>query len=161
MSIEQQTARTLLQEPIPVTIGGKVYQAPVPTLGTLVNVSALIGTLHLPDPGEIDPEELTHLALESGEEAEKIAEIIAVFIAGTKKEPWWYKYLHERLNTTKRLKNRILDHVTIREAVSIITELIQALNLADFFVLTAFLKGLNVTKRTKTESGTEATASGQ
>ena len=161
MSIEQQTARTLLQEPIPVTIGGKVYQAPVPTLGTLVNVSAIIGSLHLPDPGEIDPEELTHLALESGVQAEKIAEIIAIFIAGTRKEPWWYKYLPERLNTTKRLKNRILDHVTIREAVTIITEFIQALNLADFFVLTAFLKGLNVTKRTKTESGTEVTASGQ
>ena len=43
--VEQKVADALLERTIQVKVGAKVYEAPAPTLGTLVMVSELIADL--------------------------------------------------------------------------------------------------------------------
>ena len=161
---EQKVADTLLERKILVKVGAKVYEAPAPTLGTLVMVSELIAELP-----ELETKEDVAAIFRNIRHSGRIARICAIFILGAK------AVKNERVSSENRLRNllrlraprtavdalaeEILDNCTPADTSKIVANLTEASNLEDFFELSTFLQEVNLTKPTKVEEKT--TASGQ
>ena len=171
--VEQKVADALLERTIQVKVGAKVYEAPAPTLGTLVMVSELIADLP-----ELDTKEDVAAIFRNARHGREIARICAIFILGAK------AVRGEQISSENRLRNllklrgpftkadaltdEILLNCTSADISRIVANLVDASNLDDFFELSTFLKEVNLTKPTKVEKETtatkvekETTASGQ
>ena len=157
---EQQTAATMLQQPVTVTLGGERYEVKPPTLATLMQISAIVSQMPQVDPKA----SVVDVVLGQGKDFDGLGLIFSTLILGYEeamrpvKTHWWqhplpYKTRGEALGYT------ILKHSTPREAQEAMTLILQAMDLSGFFALTTFLGGLTVTKPTKV--GKEPTARGR
>lgn len=173
--VEKKVADTLLERTIQVKVGAKVYEAPAPTLGTLVMVSELIADLP-----EVETKKDVAAMFRNIRHGRKIARICAVFILGAKKilgkygmdemplhpsgDPYGLHALSFRLRHRPQMRavdalaNEILLNCSNRDVSEIVAQLTQASNIDDFFELSTFLKEVSLTKPTKVE---ETTASGR
>ena len=161
---EQKVADALLERKIQVKVGAKVYEAPAPTLGTLVMVSELIAELP-----ELETKEDVAAIFRNIRHSGLIARICAIFIIGAK------AVKNEQISSENKLRNllrfrgprtavdalaeEILDNCTPADTSRIVANLTEASNLEDFFQLSTFLQEVNLTKPTKVEK--ETTASGR
>lgn len=179
---EARVAQALLQEPIKVTLGGKVYDVAQPTLGTLIAASEYIA--QLPEP--ITPKEGREVSdiLARACDFKLLPKIVATLIVGVKGGSERFDAEAEGVIKAKPkglrrwLKNRklgqsqskidhmervIYDEASPREVENALVALLRNLQLQDFFVCTTFLQGIRMTRPTKVveETKTEATARGR
>lgn len=157
---EKKVERAILQKGGKVRIGGREYEYPSPTLGTLYMVSALIS-----DIPEISDSKDTAAVVGSASCARSVARIIATLIIGVKSLKKTENKPIYRLLTAIKLKSSPLDALTEeilgactpRDALSILVELLGESQLPDFFVLTTFLREASLTRPTKVvKTGTTA-----
>ena len=151
-TVERKAGETILQQGGKVRIGGREYEYPSPTLGTLYMVSALIS-----DIPDISDSKDTAVVVGSASCARSVAEIIATLIIGAKEVKKTASKPIRRLLTVIKLKpspldaltEEILDTCTPREALDILVGLLGDSQLPDFFVLTTFLRDASLTRPTK------------
>ena len=157
--IEVQASKLLNDTPTPIVIGGVTYQIAPPTFANLARISSEIAQL---DIGSIDPAQLAEGVLREARHGYQLARIIATAIEETerptRRQRLWRK-LRELITRTP-LTDRIYQTATPSEATQAFAEILQTLQLGDFFAFTTFLGGARITRATKVESETEATAPG-
>ncbi len=151
-TVQKRVTDTILENAQTVVLGGKRYRMAPPTMGTLIMVSQHIS--ELPD-FSMESENLLNTVMKNAKDANAVSEVCAILILGAKKikrGPLGRLRLH-------RLARRITFNASPKEVLRAIKTTIYGMNLSDFFTLTTFLQGINVTEPTKVE--TEAIASGQ
>ncbi|WP_424777623.1 hypothetical protein [Porphyromonas endodontalis] len=157
--IETQTNKLLNDTPTTIVVGGATYQIAPPTFANLARISSEIAQLEM---GTIDPAQLAEGVLREARHGYQLARIIATAIEETERptrlQRLWRK-LRERITRTT-LTDRIYRTATPSEATQAFAEILQTLQLGDFFTFTTFLSGARITRATKVESETEATARG-
>ena len=157
--IETQTNKLLNDTPTTIVVGGATYQIAPPTFANLAKISSEIAQLEM---GTIDPAQLAEGVLREARHGYQLARIIATAIEETERptrlQRLWRK-LRERITRTT-LTDRIYRTATPSEATQAFAEILQTLQLGDFFAFTTFLSGARITRATKVESETEATARG-
>lgn len=155
--IETQTSQLLNDTPTTIVIGGATYQIAPPTFANLARISSEIAQLEM---GTIDPAQLAEGVLREARHGYQLARIIATAIEETERTTWYqrlWRKLRERITRTT-LADRIYKTATPSEATQAFSEILQTLQLGDFFAFTTFLGGARITRATKVE--TEATAPG-
>nr|WP_314783098.1 hypothetical protein [uncultured Porphyromonas sp.] len=157
--IETQTSQLLNDTPTTIVVGGATYQIAPPTFANLARISSEIAQLEM---GAIDPAQLAEGVLREARHGYQLARIIATAIEETerptRRQRLWRK-LRERITRTT-LTDRIYQTATPAEATQAFAEILQTLQLGDFFAFTTFLSGARITRATKVEIETEATARG-
>lgn len=157
--IEVQTSKLLSDTLTTIVVGGATYQIAPPTFANLARISSEIAQLEI---GTIDPAQLAEGVLREACHGYQLARIIATAIEETQRqtryERLWNK-LRERITRTT-LADRIYRTATPSEATQAFAEILQTLQLGDFFAFTTFLSGARITRATKVESATGATAPG-
>lgn len=157
--IETQTSNLLNDTPTTIVIGGATYQIAPPTFANLARISSEIAQLKI---GTIDPAQLAEGVLREARHGYQLARIIATAIEETERTTWYqrtWRKLRERITRTT-LADRIYKTATPSEATQAFSEILQTLQLGDFFAITTFLSGARITRATKVETDTEATAHG-
>ena len=157
--IESKTASTVLQSQIKVRVGTEVYRVAPPTLSTLIRVSELIAKL----PKE-ENQDVLIWSLDNAKQARVIGDIIATIVLGANnldKEVVRVKsFLGFRYKKKVSLYKEIKEQAIRMEYEPLSNLLIglfkEGLDVDSFFLLTTFLRGQNILKRTK-----EMTPSGQ
>lgn len=164
MNLEQLTANCILQSPVEIAIDGQKQTVAKPTLGTLIEASAIIGDI--PDLGVIDlekatPEHILAYCLHNAQYTSKIALILATLILGRKghrkayrREKKQFLWIFHRevvveFDQYEELADRILDTMSCEEIVNTLSALIGIQNLGFFLQLTTSLRELNLLKRSK------------
>ena len=152
-TIEQQAAETILQRELTVTLGGKDYSVPQPTVATLIAVSEAIAELHL--TGTREGDNVVTLTLRQAKDAKPIGRIVALMMRGARN----YRGLMAKIEAWRlaRLARKVLAISTPKELQTAVALIISTMQVGDFFGLTAFLSEINLTKATKAET----TASGR
>lgn len=157
--IESKTARTVLQSQFKVRVGTEVYRVAPPTLSTLIRVSELIATL----PKE-DGREAVFWALDNAKQAKVIGDIVATIVLGANnldkevirvKSFLGFRY-KKKVSLYKEVKEQTIGMDSASLSNLLAGLLSEALDATAFFLLTTFLRGQNILKRTK-----EMTPSGQ
>lgn len=157
--IEVQTSNLLNDTPTTIVLGGATYQIAPPTFANLARISSEISKLEM---GTIDPEHLAEDVIREARHGYQLARIIATAIEETERKTW-YERLWDKLRqriTCTTLADRIYRTATPSEATQAFAEILQTLQLGDFFAFTTFLAGARITRATKVETETEATAPG-
>lgn len=166
--IEQQAADTLLQQPQRIKIANKEYIAAPPTLATLAMVSSEITRL---PKQKLNQNNIVTECLSNARYYLPIANIIAILILGAKE----YNRQHEHFKLLDRLMHKkskreilieqIKNTLTPKQLNDILAQLLQGMELSDFFAISTFLTEVNILKATKVEKKkkkkTKATALGQ
>lgn len=151
-TIEQKTAETLLQRPMMVEVGGKQYSVAPPSIATLVLVSEELS--HAPSL-ELDREDIALECLREAKECRFLGDIAAILILGAKRIQSPRKRLLSRLvarlrpSEQKALAREILEDYSPSQLRTLITTLLQGLELGDFFALTTFLTQASILKPTR------------
>ena len=153
-TIEEQTSALINDTPTTITIDGTRYKVTPPTLAKLANISSEVAQLELTG---IEPTDIVGGALREAKHAREIARVISTVIEGPTNRESIFKRIRNVLRR-ETLADKIYRSVTPAEANEILSEALKTLQLGDFFGLTTFLGGLNITRQTKVE--TEATAPG-
>lgn len=157
--IETQTSNLLNDTPTTIVLGGATYQIAPPTFANLARISGEISKLEM---GTIDPEHLAEDVIREARHGYQLARIIATAIEETELATWYqrmWRKIRERITRTS-LADRIYKTATPSEATQAFAEILQTLQLGDFFAFTTFLSGARVTRATKVETETGATAPG-
>jgi hypothetical protein len=163
-TIERRAAQTILEESVgQIIIDGHTYEVPAPTTGTLVMVSALIS--ELPDidltlPDDELPGEMLHKA----KDCRAVADIVATLILGAKKikagrRRKWKIGKKPAEPTVDGLAEKILLNCTASQLRRLLTHLLAASGIDDFFIITTSLRTRNLLAATRTEVG-KTTVSG-
>ena len=152
-TLEREVAETILQKKKTITIGGRKYKVVQPTAATLIMISAEVS--ELPEGMRIESgEDYFFATLRNAKDCKALGRILATMMIGAR--PTWIGQLLCRLRIRVRGRKLLARH-SPRQLNAANTEMIRDMQVADFFALTAFLSGLNMTKATKAET----TASGQ
>jgi len=158
-TIESRVADTVLQRPASISIGDKTYNVPAPTLATLIEISERISML----PDGLGGDNAIGASFKDLLCGEQIAEICAIYILGSAKPMVFtlssIKHLIGRRKSVKRLTNDILQSCTPKDIFNIFQQFTERAQISDFFAVTTFLGGLNLTKPTKVVK--ETTVSGR
>lgn len=155
--VQKRVTDVILEKSKSAMLGGKQYRVAPPTIGTLIMVSEMISDL--PEFESTGKEsDVMRVVLANAQNSRPVCEICAVLILGAKKLKKHPVLGQMRL---KRLTRKIFMNASPKEVQRMLRATIYGLELSDFFSLTTFLKGLNVTEPTKVETETEATVSGQ
>lgn len=157
--IESKTASTVLQDQLKVRVGTEVYRVAPPTLSTLIGVSELIAKL----PKE-ENQDVLIWSLDNAKQARVIGDIVATIVLGANnldKEVVRVKsFLGFRYKKKVSLYKEIKEQAIGMEYEPLSNLLVglfkEGLDVDAFFLLTTFLRGQNILKRTK-----ETTLSGQ
>lgn len=155
-SIQKKVAEVITQREVKVTVGGKTYRCAPATLGTLISVSDLIA--QLPEPDQGSKETLRGFIFSKARYGKPLPVIYSMLILGIR------KYNQRRFGFFGRRKGEILakkiaENAMPSECREGVEKILYGIEAKDFFELTTFLKGVEITRPTKV--GTEATASGQ
>lgn len=171
---ETKTAKTILQEPEDVTIGGKTYTVAPPSVATLILVSEAIS--HLPHEA-LDKDKVIEETLSIAKDCRELGEIAAILILGAKhikdtvesqqtrrkRHLWGLFHTTETVTVVESAKDRLakelLEESTPRDLHNAIAQILLKMQVGDFFGLTTFLTEINLIRPTKVE--TAMTASGQ
>lgn len=154
----KRAADTILQNPVELQIGGKVYNVAPPSTATLIMVSKEIASL---PQVQLTKQHIAEDSLYIAKDCEQLGDILAILIIGAKKikserKRWWMFW---KRDIKKTLSKKILEELSPVELAQDIYTLTSTLQLGDFFGLTTFLIEVNLLRQTKVE--TETTASGQ
>lgn len=173
-NIETKVARTILQQPEEMTIGGKTYTIAPPSVATLILASEVVS--HLPQV-HLDEDKIVEETLWIAKDCRKLGDLMAILILGARhindtverrekrqKRLLWglIRYTKEEtiIETAKEaLSRELLEEVTPRDLQNSIGKILFKMQVGDFFGLTTFLTEINLMRPTKVE--TEPTASGQ
>ena len=166
-NVQQKVSETLLRSELTVSLGGKEYKVAPPSIGTLVYVSDLIS--RVPKINVREGSESADI-IAGAKEYRILPEIIATLILGVKeirksvepaKKRFFMANKGKKRTKLEALMQEINENAQPSEIKAAIVPLLESLQLGDFFVVTTFLNGINITKPTKVENATGATASGQ
>ena len=164
---EVETAATILQQPIPFSLGEKIFQVPRPTPATLALVSAEISQLNLVSE-QVSIEEtdkIPAMVITDGAKMDKVCRIVAIVILGAKairdhkpSERKWWEFWKPKAQVTplESLTEELMHDAEARRMEKLLSDAFSHLDLGFFFGITTFLSGLNLTRQTK-----ETTASGR
>lgn len=147
-TIESRTASEVMQRGQDITIGGKTYSVAPPTVGTLILVSEAVAKI---PRLTLNTETVVEDVLREAKNCRAIGDAMAVLILGSKRISANRRFpacLLAKRNEQKRLARRILDTASPREIQEALAELVRRMQLGDFFGLTTFLNGINMTKPT-------------
>lgn len=174
-TIESKTAKTILQRPEDITVGGKVYQAAPPSSATLILVSEAVSMM---PKAKLDTERIVDEVLAIGKDCRPIGEIVAIMILGAKgltevqrtvqtvERRRFFGLIRETeqvevekiIDRKAELAKSLLEDITPRELHNLAARLLQRSQVADFFGLTTFLTEINLLRQTRE---VETIASGQ
>ena len=159
---ERKVAETILHQPKRIQIGGKNYRTAKITFASVVEVSAVIS--EIPDSITSGEENLVITTLKNAKDYDGAPKVIATMMCDTRLMllgRFGHWMFHRRVS---RLSKRLMVSHTPNELNVAAQTLIKDTEIADFFSLSTFLAGINMTKATKvenTENPTmETTASG-
>lgn len=175
-TIEEKVADTILQKEVEVTVGSKKYKAAPASTATLILASEAVS--RLPEIN-LDPEKVVEESLSVARECRPLGDIAAILILGAKNltetvkarqtvekrrlwglVKWTEEVEVERVIDRKaELAKQILEDLSPRALNLLVAQLLQKMELGDFFGLTTFLTEINLMRPTKVE--TKTTASGQ
>lgn len=147
MNIEKRVADTILQRKNKITLHGITYDVEQPTIATLIAISELVA--ELPYTEDTNPLNV----LKDLKDSKVICDVMATLILGVKKRKWYHFAYRMRF---KRLSSFILNNCSPAELCAVLGDIMQAMQLTDFFVLTASLKGVSLTRvadKTTIQSG--------
>jgi len=150
--IEKKAGATLTQRPVPVFIGKRLYQAPAPTVATIILVSELIA--QMPEHESTPDENLLFSSLSLAKDTKALGQIAAVLVLGFKRytratEAVGIKALLYRKD--RALADFILANLRPGQLSEVITNVLRQMEIADFFALTTSLGDINLLRRTKAE----------
>jgi hypothetical protein len=174
-TVEQKVAQAVLQQPEDIKVGDKIYKFYPPSTATLILASEAISQL---PQLKLDEKKLAEECLYAAKDCRKVGEIVAIFLLGAKhltetvkapqtkeKRLFWgllrFKETVEVETVIDRkaeLTRQLLEDLTPRQLHTLSAQLLQRMQLADFFALTTFLIEINLLRQTKVE---ETTAFGQ
>lgn len=155
-TIERRTEEVILQTPRRILIGHRTYRVAQPTAATLIMLSAEISEL---STGIVADKELDIFTrtFRYAKDCEGVGRVAATMLVGA----WLTQFGGIgrwlcRWRVRRKARRLLAAHssATLNAAV---TTLMREMQVADFFALTAFLAGVNITKPTKAET----TVSGQ
>lgn len=149
-TLEEKVSSLLSDTPESITIGGKTYTIAPPTLAKLARISSEVSKLNI---RTIDPERLAQEAIREATHSRQIAECLAVMLEEPPR-PKLFKFFPKV--GKKRLAEELFHTLTPSQANLLLSHVLQHLELGDFFALSTFLQGINVTHRTKVENSTTA-----
>jgi hypothetical protein len=173
-TLEQQVAETLLQKEYVITIGEKKFTFASPSVATLVLASESVSKL---PQIALDEEHVLEDTLAIAKDCRELGNLAAILLVGAKhindvvtypeikeKRYLWglIKMKHTTMRTTtmkEKYAKELLEDLTPRELHALTAQILNRMQVGDFFGLTTFLTEINLTRPTKVE--TEATASGQ
>lgn len=154
--IEKNVSDVILQKPIDVTVGGKTYTIQPPTLATMILASEEIAKL--PEVN-LDEENIVYDTMREAKNSKAIGKVLATFILGAKRARrkeitvekghlWIIPFIKVKMVTAlDKLSDKILEDMTPKDGLTLISEALKNTQITDFFALTTFLNGVNVTKR--------------
>lgn len=172
-TIEQKVSETILQQSEEITVGKKKYKTAPPSVATLILASEAVSSL----PNYVlDPNNLVGESLSVAKDCRALGDIVAILILGAKhitervKKPKTIekRYLYGLIKRKKvieieqvidrkqELAKELLEEITPRELYLLTANLLQKMNIGDFFGLTTFLIEINLLRQTKVETGTTA-----
>ena len=159
--MEEKVAKTLLEEPTAVTIGGEAYKVAPPSIFTLVRASKYISKI---PTDTINETNILGSIIHNAEEYENIAWAIAVILLGNHftevvTYPKWQFWKRKKSITKGENLVKKLMKTPITEVTDAFFKVLAQMDIRAFFVITTSLKGMMITKPTK-EVETETTASG-
>lgn len=175
-TIERKVADTILQKEFEVSVGGKTYKAAPASTATLILASEAVSRLpHV----SLNAEKVVEESLSVAKECRSLGEIAAILILGAKgltetvkvrqtvkkHRLWGLIRWTEDVETEKvidrkaELAERLLEDLSPRSLNLLVAQLLQKMELGDFFGLTTFLIEVNLMRPTKVENRT--TASGR
>lgn len=155
--IEAKTAATILQEAETVVAGGMRLSVAPPSVATLIMASEAVSRM---PPMELDGERVMEETLAVARDCRALGEVVAILVLGARRirRRSWLPWRSGRRELS-RLSRRLLEELGPRELHELVARLLLRMQVGDFFGLTAFLSGINLTRATKAE--TAATASGR
>lgn len=167
-SLEKKVANAILERSSDeLTIDGAKYPIAPPTPATLILVSELVAEI---SNVKITGDNLMQEMLRTAKDMKPVGKIAAVLILGAKrvrenrtviredftgKRKWsWRRF--KMVDETKRiseneldwLSNKILEEVSPKTLMKVVSKRLSNMEMADFFGLTVSLSGANLTKRT-------------
>lgn len=171
MEIEKKVADTILQKPYKVEVGGVTYEVAPPSIATLIIVSSLIAQLPVI---KIDEKNVLLESLKVAKDCKVIGDIVATLILGADNLEEEMVVVEKRLfgivrkesklivDNQRILSDKILKKLTPRQVNNTTIDILNRMEVGDFFGLTASLIEVNLTKPTKDQEGiAEMIASGQ
>lgn len=146
-TIESKTASTILQKKRELIIGQRTYQVAPPTVRTLIDASALIAQL---PQTSMDPDNAMVDSLNIAKDCAVLGDILAILILGSRKEQFFIdRVFNTAKRTSDRLARKLLDSLSPAELNNAIAEVLEGMEIADFFALTTFLIDINLLKATR------------
>jgi hypothetical protein len=170
MEIEKKVADTILQKPYKVEVGGVTYEVAPPSIATLVIVSSLIAKL---PQVNLNEKNILLETLKVAKDCSLLGDIVATLILGADNLEEERVIVQKRLFGIIReevkikidnqhiLSDKILKKLTPRQVNNTTVEILNRMEVGDFFGLTASLIEVNLTKPTKQVGIAEMTVSGQ
>jgi len=159
--MEDKVAKTLLEEPTTIIIGGEAYKVAPPSIITLVRASKYISKI----PADtIDEEHIFGSIVHKAEDYENIAWAVAVILLGNRftdivRPPFWHFWKRKKHITQGEVLANKLTKAPISEISEAFFKVIGQMDIRSFFVISTSLKGMMITKPTK-EVGNETTVYG-
>lgn len=155
---EQKTAAAILQKPIEIKIGKRIFEVPRPTLATIIEISAMIAEYKDVEYNET-PDDPVSEVLRVAQYYNGIERILAMIILGAKKAKKTYKIFGLVILKSHRLDNlakKIKENLTPKEITETLIKVFGTMDCAFFLITITSLHRVNHLRTTK---GT--TASGQ
>lgn len=148
---QSKLANTILQRPMRVEVAGKHYDVPQPTLATIIMASEKIAELPKYD---IDAEKPYSTVLSQAKHCKTASEVCAILILGAKRLRSLDRLRRRRAVT--RLSRDIELDCSLAELNVLLKRLLATIDVKDFFAITTFLQGINLTEPKKVEAETTA-----
>lgn len=153
-TVEKIVCDAVLQNPKTITVSGKDYKVAPPTVATIVEASKYISQMpeiRMNEEGDV----LTEV-LSSACDCEDIGNIIAILMLGKKnlvlEKTYCFGLIKIKANNQRRLADELMESLSPEEMSSLLTELLKELQIGFFFGISTFLKGINLLRKTKSET---------
>ncbi len=166
---EERVAQTILEEPTTIRVGDKEYSVAPPSTATLILVSAAVSRL---PRLQLDEANVVQEVLNVAKDCEAIGDIIAILILGAKHVRDEVVRIEERItprlfgsfkrktlvevreSKREQLSRELLENLSPRELQMALAQILDRLQIGDFFGLTTFLLEVNTIRPTKVENPT-------
>lgn len=150
MNIERQVANAILQKDIEIVLGSRKIKVPRPTLGTMIEVSRMISEFGISDV-KTDLQNALSETLRVAKDSDKLADILALLILGTKKAVSRIKIFGISItikDRQKRLKKEILENLSPKPIAEAIAAIMGEMECGFFLSIITILKQGNILKPT-------------
>jgi len=166
-TIEQKVAEAILQKEVKVKVGDKEYTAAPPSTATLILVSEAVSRLpHI----KLDPDNVVGECLSVAKQCRELGNVAAILLLGARhindtvrtahteeKRCMWGLIRHRRTvireeSQKDAVARELLETLKPSELNSLVAQLLQGMELGDFFGLTTFLTEINLLRQTKVEN---------